>query len=75
MMVRVICGWATLRECDKLLHRKRFAIKLKGAVYKRYEIPGILNGREAWCLEERKIEFCETEISKVRAMCGVQCVG
>ena len=55
MMVRVICGWATLRECDKLLHRKRFAIKLKGAVYKRYEIPGILNGREAWCLEERKI--------------------
>ena len=30
------CGWVTLRECDELLHGRRFPLKLKGAINKSY---------------------------------------
>ena len=30
--VRIICGWAKLRECVESLYGRRFPLKLKGVV-------------------------------------------
>ena len=60
-------------ECCELLHDRRFLPKLKGAVYKSYVKPAILDGSEAWCLKERDMGILRrTERSMVRAMYGVQ---
>ena len=52
---RTRCGWVKYRECDELLHGRRFPLKLKGSVYKSYIRPVILYGSEAWCLKESEI--------------------
>ena len=36
---RTRCGWIKCRECGELLYGRRFPLKLKGAVYKRYVRP------------------------------------
>ena len=71
---RTRCGWAKFRECDQLLHGRRFPPKPKGAAYKSYVRSAILHGgNEAWCLKENKMgNPLWTERSTVRAMCGVQ---
>ena len=69
---RTRCGWAKPRECSELLHGRRFPLKPKWAVYKSYVRPATLHGNEAWCLEESEMGILRTEISMVRAMCGVQ---
>ena len=33
---RTKCGWVKPRECGELLHGRRFPLKLKGAVYKKF---------------------------------------
>ena len=46
---------------------------LKGAIHRSYVRQAILHGSEAWRLKECEIEnLWRTEISLVRAMCGVQ---
>ena len=52
---RTRCGWVKYRECGKLLYRRRFPLRLKGAVYESYVRPVILYGSEAWCLRESEI--------------------
>ena len=43
------------------------------AVHKSYIRPAILHGSEAWCQKESEMGILRrTEISTVRAMCGVQ---
>ena len=37
-------GWINFRECGKLLHAKRFPLKLKWVVYKSYARPTIVYG-------------------------------
>ena len=70
---RTRCRWAKLRECSELRYSMGFPIKQKGAVYRSYRRPAILYGTEAWCLKESEMEILrKTEISVVRAMCGVQ---
>ena len=67
------CWWAKSRECSELLYGRRFPIKLKGAVHKRYVRPAILYGSEAWGLRESEMGILRrTERSMVRSMCGVQ---
>ena len=67
------CGWVEFRECGELLYGRRFPLRLKGAVYKSYVGPAILYGNEAWCLRESEMGILRrTEISMVRAICGVQ---
>ena len=51
---RTRCGWAKPRECGELLNG-RFPLKLKGAAYKIYVRPAIMNGSEAWCLKESEM--------------------
>ena len=46
MIARPICGLAKLTECDELLCRRRFHLKLKGAVYETYVGQAILYGSE-----------------------------
>ena len=41
------CGWVKFMECSELLYGRRFPLRLKGAVYKRYVRPVILYGSEA----------------------------
>ena len=73
MTARTRCGWVRLRECGELLYIRRFPIELKGAVYGNYVRPAILYESEALCLKENEIGILHrTEISMVRAMCGVQ---
>ena len=51
----------------------RFPLKLKRTDYNNYVRPAILYGSEAWHLKESEIGILRrTEISMVRAMCGVQ---
>ena len=40
-------GSVKSKECGELLHGRRFPLKLKGAVYKSYIRPAILDGSEA----------------------------
>ena len=71
--VRTRCWWVKFREYGELLYGRRFPLRLKGAVYKSYVRPAILYGSEAWCLKESEMGILQrTEISMVRAMCGVQ---
>ena len=51
------CGWVKLRECSELLYGRKFPLKRKVAVYKRYVRPEILYGRETWCLNESEMEI------------------
>ena len=61
------------RECCELLYGRRFALRLKGAVYKYYVMPAILYGSETWSLRESEMGILRrTGRSMVRAMCGVQ---
>ena len=53
--VRTRCGWIKCRECGELLYDRRFPLRLKGDVYKRYMRPAILYGCEAWCLKESEM--------------------
>ena len=55
LTVRTRCWWIKFRECGKLLHGKRFPLKLKGIVYRSYVRPAILYGGEEWCLKEREM--------------------
>ena len=48
LTARTRCGWVKLRKCGELLHGRRFPLKLKGAVYKRYIRSAMLYGNEAW---------------------------
>ena len=65
-------GWVRFGECDELLCDMRFPVWLKGAVYKSYVRPAILNGSDEWCLKECEIGILHrTERSMVRGMCGV----
>ena len=73
MATRSICGLVEFRECCELLHRWRFALRLKGAVHDSYAMPAMLHGSEAWCLNESHMGILRrTERSTLRAMCGVQ---
>ena len=47
MTARTRYGWVTSWECGELLYDRRFPLKLKMAVYKRYRRPTILHGHEA----------------------------
>ena len=47
-----LVGWVKFSECGQLLHGKRFLIRLKEAVCKRYVI---LYGSEAFSLEESEM--------------------
>ena len=70
---RTRCVWVKLRELCKLLHGRRFPVRLKGDVYESYVRPAILYGSEAWCLKESEMGILQrTERSIVRSMCGVQ---
>ena len=71
--VRTKCGWVKSRQCDELLHGRRFPLKLKEAVYKSCVRLAILHGSEAWCLKESEMGILQRIVrSMVRAMCGVQ---
>ena len=52
---RTRCRWVKLRECDELLYRRRFPLRLKGVVYKSNIRPAILYGGDAWCLKGSEI--------------------
>ena len=70
---RTRCGWIMLRECDELLHGRRFPLKQKAAVYMSYVRPAMQYGSDAWCLKESEMGILQkTGRSIVRAMCGVQ---
>ena len=45
-------------ECGELLYSKRFALRLKGVVYKNYVRPAILYGSEAWDMKESVLVLC-----------------
>ena len=45
------CGWVKFRECGMLLYGKRWPLKLKGPVCKRYVRAAILCESEALCLK------------------------
>ena len=49
---RATCGLAKIRECNELLHGRRFPLKLK-ELFTSYVRPAILYGSEVWCLKER----------------------
>ena len=66
---RTRSGWVKFRECSELQYGRRFAQKLKGAVYRSYVRPALLYGSETWCLKANEIEILRTERSMVRAMC------
>ena len=44
---RTRCWLAKFSTCGKLLHERRFPLRLKGAVYKSYVRPAIQNDSEA----------------------------
>ena len=56
---RTRCGWVKFRKCGELLYGRRFPLRLKGAVYKRYIGPAMLYGSDAWCQMEMRWEFYE----------------
>ena len=49
------CGWVKFMECGELLCGRRFALMLKGAVYKSYVMRAMQYGSEAWCLKESEM--------------------
>ena len=69
---RTYFGWVKFWKCSELLYGRRFSLWLKGAVYNSYVWPAILYGSVAWCLKENEMAILRrTEISMMRAMCGV----
>ena len=73
VIARTRCGWVKFRECVELLYDRMFPLRLKGAVYESYIRKAILYGSEAWYLKESEIGILgRTELSMVRAICGVQ---
>ena len=72
---RVRIGWVRFRECEELLLRNRFPLKIKGKVYRCCVRSVILYGSETWCLKENeKAILTRTERAMVRAMCGQKVV-
>ena len=55
MTARTRCEWAKFRECGELLYGRRFAPRMKGAVYESYARPAVLYGSGAWCLKESEM--------------------
>ena len=55
MTAKTRYGWVKFRECGELLYGRRFSLRLKWAVYKRYVSLAILYGSDAWCLEESEM--------------------
>ena len=59
----------------EVLYGRSFSLMLKGAVYKSNVRPAIQYGIEAWWLKESEIGILRrTDISMMRAMCGVQLI-
>ena len=70
---RVRSGWKQFRECEEVLHGRRFPLKIKGKVYRCCVRPAILYGSETWCLKESEMAILRrTERAMIRAMCGVK---
>ena len=68
---RVRIGWVRFRECGKLLHGKRFPLKIKGKVYCCCIRLAILYGSDPWCLKENKKAILRrTKRAMVKAMCS-----
>ena len=67
------CGWVEFMECDMLLRGRNCSPWLKGAGHSSYVRPAMLNGSEAWCLNENGTGILRrTERSMVGAICGIQ---
>ena len=49
------CGWGKIKECGKVLYEKRFLVKAKQVVHKRYVRALILFGSEAWCRKDSEM--------------------
>ena len=70
---RARIGWVKFRECGELLNSKRFSLKVKLMVYRRYVKVAMLYGSETWYLRENEIAILRrTERAMVRAMCGAK---
>ena len=63
------------RECEELLHGRRFSLRMKGVVYRSCARSAMLYGSETWCLRESEMAILRrTERAMVRSMCGVKLV-
>ena len=68
---RVRIDWVRFRKCGELLLGNRFALRIKGKVYRCYVKSATLYGSEAWYLKENeKAILGRTERAMMRAMCG-----
>ena len=54
-MTARIFWWVEFEQCDELLFERRFALRLKGAVYKNYKRPALLRRSDALYLKENDI--------------------
>ena len=70
---RAAIRWAKFKECQDLLCKKKFPLKIKGTAYKSCVRSIILYGSGTWCLGQNKIGILKrTERTMVRNMCGVK---
>ena len=69
---RARLGWVKFRECEELLHGKKFL--LKGRIHQTCVRSVMRYGSETWCLRENEVAILR-QIERaimIRAMCGVK---
>ena len=52
---RTRLGWVRFRDCQDLLCRTKFPLKIKGSVYNSCVRSAMLYGSETWCLGQNEI--------------------
>ena len=52
---RTRIGWIKFRECEELLYRRKFLLKIKGRIYQSCIRSAMLYGSQAWCLRENEM--------------------
>ena len=51
---RTRIGWTKFRECGKLLHGRKFFLKMKRKIYQSCTRSAMLYGSKTWCLKENE---------------------
>ena len=70
---RTRLGWVRFRECQDLLCRKKFPLKIKGIVSESCMRSAVLYGSETWSLGQNWIGILpRTERAMVGNMCGMK---
>ena len=52
---RMRIKWIKFRECEELLHGRKFSLKMKGRIYQSCIRSAMLYGSKMWCLRENEM--------------------